>query len=290
MVVSVGGGSAIDEAKAVIYIYNKIMSAQNPRHAKPVFAVVPTTSGTGSEVTKATVITDGDKKVIMFDEDFLPDIAILDVEFAKSMPMSLLAETAIDTLTHAFETLVSRFASDFSDAVAEKSAKLVFRNLEDIFSGRDSVMARTHLHNAACLAGIGFTNASLGINHSMAHALGAIFHIPHGRANAILLTKTLEFNAKSPEVEKKLSGLCEELGLDLAKHANRCSSALIEKINSLLELCKMPKGMRDVGVTPEAYGANVPELAKRAMEDACTPGNPVAPTYEDLINLFVKSY
>jgi alcohol dehydrogenase class IV len=289
MVVSVGGGSAIDESKAIVYIYNHAMSERDPNFKKPIFAVIPTTSGTGSEVTKATVLTDGDRKLIAFDEGFLPDIAIMDIDFAKSMPLPLLAETGFDALTHAFETIVSKFASDFTDAVAEKAAQLVFKNLEDVFSGRDSLEARTRLHNAACLAGIGFTNASLGINHSMAHAIGAVFHIPHGRANAILLTKTLEFNAKSPDVEKKLSVLCAEMELDLG-YSGRPSSALIGKINTLLELCEMPASVKDTGLTPEAYAVKIPDLAGRAMEDGCTAGNPITPTYEDIIELLIKAY
>jgi alcohol dehydrogenase class IV len=123
----------------------------------------------------------------------------------------------------------------------------------------------------------------------MAHALGAVLHIPHGRANAILLPKTIEYNARSPEVEKKLGVLCAELNFGTGKDG-RCSSALIDKIYALMAACEMPFTMRDAGAKLEDYSAKIPELARRAMADACTPGNPVTPTYEDIIDLFVKAF
>jgi alcohol dehydrogenase class IV len=289
LVVSVGGGSAIDETKAVLYIYNKVMARHCPDFKKPFFAAIPTTSGTGSEVTEATVITFGNKKIILFDEEFLPDMAILDVEFTKNMPLPLLAETAADTLTHALETFVSRYANDFTDAVAEKSIKLVFRYLEEIFSGHDNLDARKKLHNAACIGGIGFTNASLGICHSMAHALGAACHVSHGKANGILLMETLAFNAKSQEIDRKLSHLCRELEISADCHGS-CSGALVEKINTLFRFCGLPTTMRETGLSPEEFGKNVPTIARLALEDPCTAGNPITPTFENLIDILVRSY
>ena len=289
MLIAVGGGSTIDEAKAVLYIYNKAIGERCQDFEKPFFAVIPTTSGTGSEVTEATVITTGDKKIIMFDKDFLPDMAILDIEFIKNMPLPLLAESAIDTLSHAVETFVSKYANVFTDAVAEKTVKLAFRYLEEIFEGHDTLEARTTLLHAACMGGIGFTNASLGINHSIAHALGGAFHISHGKANGILLTKTLRFNLQSRAIEEKLVCFCRELGI-VPAHASDCSSAFIEKINVLLRLCNMPVSIRETGLSMEEYGLKIPAIAQTALDDPCTAGNPVAPTVEDLIDILVKAY
>ena len=183
-VVAFGGGSAIAAAKAIVFFAAR---ERDMRDCK--FIAIPTTSGTGSEVSRFAVITDQEKgvKYPLVEDSLLPDIAILDAELTTSVPPTVTADTGIDVFTHAVEAFVSTEASDFSDAAAEKAIKLVKRHLLPAYQNPEDRKARQGMHNASCLAGIAFSNSGLGLNHGMAHALGARFHIPHGRANGILL-------------------------------------------------------------------------------------------------------
>ena len=191
-VICLGGGAAIDAAKAIVYFANKTGQA-----GEITFVAIPTTSGTGSEVSRFSVITDKERaiKYPLVDDSLVPDIALLDANLVTSAPPSVTADTGIDVLTHAIEAFVSTGANDFSDAAAEKAIKLVKRYLLKCYKEPNDLEARQGMHNASCLAGIAFSNAGLGLNHGMAHALGAHFHIPHGRANGILLPYVMSFNA-----------------------------------------------------------------------------------------------
>ena len=175
-VLALGGGSAIDTAKAASHLYASMNSGE-----KPMLIAVPTTSGTGSEVTSFAVISDTQAKVkfALVDQALVPDVALLDPDLTASVPPSITADTGTDVLTHGLEAYVSTKADDFTDACAEKAIKLVWEYLERAVADGSDMEAREHMHNASCLAGIAFSNASLGICHSLAHALGAHFHIPH---------------------------------------------------------------------------------------------------------------
>ncbi len=289
LIIAIGGGSAIDAAKAISFFYNKIQGESNKSFKKPKFAVIPTTSGTGSEVTNFSVITVNDKKLALVDDLFYPDIVVLDVEFTKTLPIPLLADTAVDALTHAIEAYASNKESDCTDALCEKAIKLIFKNLTRIFTEGDTIRARRKLHNAACIAGMAFTNASLGINHSMAHALGGIFHVPHGKANAVFLTKVLEFNAKEKYVEHKFAQLAEEMGFGAETEAESVSN-FINGINDLLKLCNLPMYVKDLNIDINNYLENIFEMTNRALEDKCTLTNPIFPSNEQFVELFVKAY
>jgi len=292
LIVAVGGGSAIDAAKAIVFLYVKIAPARDAGFKKPLFAAIPTTSGTGSEVTNISVITvDGVKKVLV-DDAFLPDLAIIDADFTKTLPLSILADTVFDALTHALEAYISSRASDCADAFAEKAIKLIFRYLKEILASGDNPEARSRLHHAACIAGMSFTNASLGINHSMAHALASSFGVAHGKANAVFLAHTLKFNAKAPYVAEKLAVLSQEMGFarrGIEKN-DICVMKLLIKIKQLSHLCGVPSSVHELGISLDGYIKEIPKMTMTAAVDICTVTNPVRASAEDFIKLFLLAY
>ncbi len=191
-VIALGGGSAMDTAKAVCHLYAAMKQEQRPR-----LVAVPTTSGTGSEVTSFAVISDPEAqaKYPLKDPAMVPDVAFLDPVLTATVPSGITADTGMDVLTHGLEAYVSTQSGDFTDACAEKAGPYGMEVSEQAVADGSNMDARTHMHNASCLAGIAFNGASLGICHSLAHALGARFHIPHGRSNAILLPHVITYNA-----------------------------------------------------------------------------------------------
>lgn len=277
IVIALGGGSAIDAAKAVVF-----MGEQSGMGDLKLIAI-PTTSGTGSEVTKFSVVTDDvdHLKYPLVDEGLLPDLAILDPELVLSVPPSVTADTGMDVITHAFEALVSMNANDASDALAEKALLLAFQYLPFAFKDGENVLAREKMHSASCLAGMAFNEVGLGINHSIAHALGAKFHIPHGRANAILLPHVIRFNAhlracfgnEPSEAAKRYADIGRKLGLP-HDNVRIAVESLIDEVKYMMRRMEIPATLWDAGVSREDFLREKPNIIKAALEDPCTSTNP----------------
>lgn len=294
--IAVGGGSAIDLSKCVRQFANKLYPDYFPH-----FIAIPTTSGTGSEVTSFAVITDPEKNVkhALVDDSLLPNEAILDVEMVKSVPPTITADTGMDVLTHAVEAYVSTNANYFSDIFAEKSACLCRNYLLRSFKFNETgdIEARERMHLASNLAGIAFNSASLGINHGMAHQLGAQFHISHGRANAILLPYIIAYNSDisdstvnlqnpSPCVAK-YAELAERMGLGSYNDISSVKS-LIYFIRSLKAEMGVPSCVREAApkLTEQEYMSKIDAMTEAALKDRCTPTNPRVPTASEIKEIF----
>ena len=292
VVVALGGGSSIDAAKAIVYMAKKIDEKQNPDNQKKIKLIaLPTTSGTGSEVTQFAVVTDSKTgvKIPLIDESLMPDIAILDPELVKSAPPFITADTGMDVITHALEAYVSETASDCSDCLAEKAAELAFEFLPRAYRNGYDIKARDKMHRASCLAGMAFNLVNLGVNHGIAHALGAIFHIPHGRANALVLPYVIEFNADmaregakhSNDAAKKYQKMARIVGLP-APTPKVGVANLIAEIQRLLKYMDRPQCMSECGVSVEEFNKHREEIVRRALADACTQANPRKVRAEDI--------
>lgn len=302
VVIALGGGSAIDAAKAICTFNSKIQAQMNSgteSNKKIKLIAIPTTSGTGSEVTSISVITDKSKniKCPLVSEELQPDEAILDAELVRTVPNFITGDTGMDVLTHAIEAYVSTMASDYTDALAEKAIKLVFKNLIGAYKNGDNIEARKKMHNASCIAGIAFNNASVGINHGMAHILGGKFHVSHGRANAILLPYVIEYNSELEgfhstnysEAAKKYSEISKILGLPSSNVREGVKSLAIA-INVLLKELNIPTSLKQIGINEEDFKKEIKEMAKIAINDRCTQTNPRVPRLEEIITLFDKVY
>nr|ELR5132724.1 iron-containing alcohol dehydrogenase [Providencia rettgeri] len=292
VVIALGGGSVIDAAKAVIY--SLWHTKKDPNRVKLQFIAIPTTSGTGSEVTSFSVIKSQSEKLVLVDEFMLPDVAILDPALVKSVPASITADTGMDVLCHALEAYVSRTASDFSDALAEKAVQLVFGHLIDCYREGSNLVAREKMHNASCIAGMAFTNASLGITHSLAHALGGVFHIPHGRANALLMAQVVAFNADlegrcDTEAAKRYANLAKNLDLPASSIREGVESLMVA-INVLKDEMNLPKGIQATGINEFDFNARLGEMVGQALRDSCTPTNPRDVSKVQLEALYRQSF
>lgn len=292
VLIALGGGSSIDAAKAIMDFAKKVTNVESME-----FIAIPTTSGTGSEVTSFAVITDKAKgtKYPLVSEDLLPDVAILDPELVKSVPPSITADTGMDVITHALEAYVSTNATDFSDALAEKALDLAFNYLLKAYKDGGDMEAREKMHNASCLAGIAFDSVSLGLNHGIAHILGGKFHVPHGRTNAILLPHIVEYNAdiegygnnKFSTAAIKYANISRLLGLSFSNTRMGVKN-LINEIKKLQKEMKMPTNLKACGVSIDDIEKNKEEIAKLALLDACTATNPKAPTQLDVMEIIAK--
>ncbi|WP_430885470.1 1-propanol dehydrogenase PduQ [Fusibacter sp. JL216-2] len=280
--IAVGGGSVIDAAKAIIYfcIKTKEILIETSKIVKPEFVAIPTTSGTGSEVTSYSVITDHEhqRKIPLSDKIMLPDVAILDPTFTMSVPKGVTADTGMDVITHALEAFVSPDGSSLSTMYAQNALKMAFSSLLKVYYNGQNRVERARMHEASCMAGVSFTNAGLGINHSLAHTLGAHFHISHGRANAILLPKVVAFNAGLTDQTFESHGapyvkVASLLGIETDNSATSIEAfvSLIEHFNEKLEI---PHALRDMGIDREEYFKAVPQMAEDALMDMCTKTNP----------------
>jgi len=292
LIVALGGGSVIDAAKAVLFTLANDAAA--PKRERPCFVAIPTTSGTGSEVTAFSVVKAQGEKLVLVDTEMLPDIAILDPAFVASVPPAITADTGMDVLCHALEAYVSLHASDFSDALAEKAVQQVFCYLPSCWRNGDDALAREKMHNASCMAGMAFTNASLGITHSLAHALGGVFSIPHGRANALLMAHIVAWNADyagecDNAAAQKYARLARLLELP-ADTTQQGVSSLLLAIRAMQEEMKLPLGINELSISAEQFEQQLAAMAQQAMRDSCTPTNPRKPDLSSLIALLRQAW
>lgn len=289
VIIALGGGSAIDAAKAIMDFAKKISHLKNMT-----FVAIPTTSGTGSEVTSFAVITNKEKgiKYPLVSNELLPDVAILDANLVQSVPPAIVADTGMDVLTHAVEAYVSKDATDFSDALAEKSVALTFEYLLSSYASGENIEARQKMHNASCMAGLAFNLTSLGANHAIAHVIGGKLHIPHGRTNALLLPHVIAYNAHiesyNPEsytlAAKKYANLARLVGL----HGTNTRSLVKAFINEIIRMqkdMKMPQNIRECKIEASTFQSLKHEIASLALEDACIRTNPRQATKTDILGI-----
>ncbi|MCM3270120.1 bifunctional acetaldehyde-CoA/alcohol dehydrogenase [Paenibacillus elgii] len=319
-IIALGGGSPMDAAKAMWLFYEypdtsfdslkqKFLDIRKrvykyPRLGqKAKFVAIPTTSGTGSEVTSFAVITDnhkGNTKYPLADYELTPDVAIIDPEFVYSLPKTAVADTGMDVLTHAIEAYVSVMANDYTDGLAMKAIQLVFEHLENSFHTGDP-LAREKMHNASTIAGMAFANAFLGINHSLAHKWGGEYHTAHGRTNAILMPHVIRYNAQKPTkfasfpkynhfiADKRYAEIARVLGLP-AKTTEEGVNSLIAAVRKLNQSLGIPERFQDLGFDPADFEAKVDGLADRAFEDQCTTANPRLPLVTELADVYRNAF
>lgn len=289
IIIALGGGSAIDAAKAIMDFSKQIFKINEID-----FIAIPTTSGTGSEVTSFSVITDAQKgtKYPLVSADLIPNKAILDPELVKTVPNFITADTGMDVLTHAIEAYVSTDSNDFSDALAEKAIKLVHEYLIDAYKDGSNLEAREKMHNASCMAGLAFNQASLGLNHGIAHIVGAKFHIPHGRTNSILLPYVIEYNANISgynnasysDTAKKYAQIAKMLGLE-SSNVRLGVKNLVNEIKKMQKSMNMPMKLTDCKVNKVDVENLLPEIAQLALKDGCTKTNPRIPNDSGIIDI-----
>ncbi len=320
VIIALGGGSPIDAAKGMWLFYEnpeadveglklKFMDIRKRTYKFPELGrlskmvAVPTTSGTGSEVTSFAVITDKqrNKKYPLADYELTPDVAIIDPDLVMSLPKKITADTGMDVLTHAIEAYVSNMASDYTDGLAEKAVELVFKNIRTAYNDGSNREAREKMHNASCIAGMAFTNAFLGVCHSMAHKIGAEFHLPHGRINAILLPYVIRYNAQVPtkfvSFPKYEYFIADQKYADLSRRMNFPAftneegvASLVEEVRKLNKDLEIPASFQEAGVDEQEFLAKVDLLADRAFEDQCTTANPRVPLVEEIKQMLLDSY
>ena len=303
-IVAIGGGSPIDAAKAMwcFYEYPSITFEQlcvpfsfPELRQKAHFCAIPSTSGTATEVTAFSIITDYHKgiKYPLADFNLTPDVAIVDPELAETMPKKLTAHTGMDAITHAIEAYVSTCHCDYTDGLALHAIKLIHQTLVKSFGG--DMEARTTMHNAQCLAGMAFSNALLGIVHSMAHKTGAAYtggHIVHGCANAMYLPKVIKFNAKNAEAAQRYAEIAKFIHLK-GNTTEELVDALIAEIRHLNVQLEIPMCIKDYEggiINEQEFLSKLPEVAKNAIGDACTGSNPRQPTQEEMEKLLTACF
>ena len=320
-IIAIGGGSSMDAAKGMWLFYEqpdvnfddlkqKFMDIRKRAFRYPELGkksklvCIPTTSGTGSEVTPFAVITDKEenKKYPLTDYSLTPTVAIVDPALTMSLPASITADTGMDVLTHATEAYVSTLASDFTDGLALQAIKMVFEYLpRAVANGKNDPEAREKMHNAATLAGMAFANAFLGMNHSLAHKIGAEFHVPHGRTNAILLPYVIRYNGTKPEkpgvwpkynyykADEKYAELARLIGLKF----NTVEEGVVAYAKACADLgadCGIKMSFKEQGLDAKAWDTAKEKIAYLAYEDQCSPANPRVPMVTDMIDILRASY
>jgi acetaldehyde dehydrogenase/alcohol dehydrogenase len=320
VIIALGGGSAMDAAKGMWLFYEhpdteffglkqkfldirkRIVKYPNLGQ-RAQFVAIPTTSGTGSEVTSFSVITDKEAniKYPLADYELTPDVAIIDPQFVMTVPKHITADTGLDVLTHAIEAYVSCMANDFTDGLAIKAIQLVFEYLPRAYKNGQDEEAREKVHNASTIAGMAFANAFLGINHSLAHKLGAEFHIAHGRANAVLMPHVIRYNATKPKkftafpkynhfkADKRYAEIARILGLP-ANTTEEGVESLVQAIIKLAKELEVPMSLEANNINKVEFESKVDYLADRAFEDQCTTANPKLPLVTELAEIYRKAF
>ncbi|SMQ80095.1 acetaldehyde dehydrogenase /alcohol dehydrogenase AdhE [Bacillus sp. OV166] len=320
VIIALGGGSAMDAAKGMWLFYEhpdteffglkqkfldirkRIVKYPNLGQ-RAQFVAIPTTSGTGSEVTSFSVITDKEAniKYPLADYELTPDVAIIDPQFVMTVPKHITADTGLDVLTHAIEAFVSCMANDFTDGLAIKAIQLVFEYLPRAYKNGMDEEAREKVHNASTIAGMAFANAFLGINHSLAHKLGAEFHIAHGRANAVLMPHVIRYNAAKPKkftafpkydhfkADKRYAEIARILGLP-ASTTEEGVESLVQAIIKLAKELEVPMSLEANNINKIEFENKVDYLADRAFEDQCTTANPKLPLVTELAEIYRQAY
>ena len=320
-IIALGGGSAMDCAKGMWLFYEqedvnfddlkqKFMDIRKRAFKYPLLGkkshlvCIPTTSGTGSEVTPFAVISDKaeGKKYPLADYALTPTIAIVDSEFTTNLPASVTADTGMDVLTHALEAYVSVLASDYTDGLALQAIQMVFKYLpRAVNNGKNDLEAREKMHNASTIAGMAFANAFLGMNHSLAHNVGGVFHTPHGRANAILLPHVIRYNGEVPNklsvwpkynyyvADEKYQNVSRLLGLK-ADTKEEGVESLAKAVMELGKAVGIKMNFCDQGIEEDDWNAKLKEIAYGAYEDQCSPANPRVPLVDDMVEILKKAY
>ena len=320
-IIALGGGSVIDAAKIMKLKYEspeadleelatpfldlrkRVIQYPTEKAITVRLIAISTTSGTGSEVTPFAVLTDKEhgRKVTLADYSMTPDVAIVDPQFVMSMPKGLTADTGIDCLTHALEAGVSTYASAYTDANAMEAIQLVFKYLPIAYKHPDNEEARCMMHNAACIAAMAFANASVGVNHALAHAFGARFGVAHGRANALMLPHVIAYNASVPTkflpspyqkgfvAHKKYAAIADLLGLGGHTMEEKVRN-LVAATERLLDQLEFPRSIADLGISKEEFERAMPDLSRLAFDDPSWLSNPRMPLRSELADLFWKAY
>ncbi len=295
-IIGLGGGSPMDAAKAM-WIFHEYPEFTFEEAAKPFnlpelrqkarYAAIPTTSGTGSEVTSFAVITDTETgvKYPIADFNITPDIAIVDTDLAQSMPAKLVAFTGMDALTHSLEAYVSTMSNELTDALAMKSIEMIQDFIIESYEGKEESRAKMHI--SQCLAGMSFSNAILGIVHSMAHKTGKIFAIPHGCANAIYLPIAIEFNAEV--AGEKYADIARRLGL-AGSTEEALVKSLVQFVRDLNKSMNIPTSLKEFGLQEDKFLDNLESISVNAVADPCTGTNPREISPEQMKELFNKAY
>lgn len=296
LIIGIGGGSPIDAAKAmwIFYEYPEFTFEEAAKpfnlpelRQKAKFIAIPTTSGTATEVTSFSVITDNETgvKYPIADYNITPDVAIVDTNLVQTMPKSLVANTGMDALTHAIEAYVSKARNPITDALAMKSIEMIVANLYDSFEGENQ--ARKDMHIAQNLAGMAFSNAILGIVHSMAHKTGKIFDVPHGLANAIYLPAAIQFNAKTAKYA--YADIARRLGL-VGNTEDELVESLVNLVKDLRNKMGMVNSLKEFGISEEMFRENLDSIAETSVADPCTGTNPREISVEEMKSLFEAVY
>ncbi len=287
LIIGLGGCSAIDAAKAmwVFYEYPEATFEEitkpftiKPLRNKARFVAIPSTSGTGTEATCAAIITDTEKgiKYPLVSYELCPDVAIVDGELAISMPVNVTADTGMDALSHGVEAFVATLATPYTDALALDSVRSVFKNLPRAYEDGSQLEVRQAMHDASCQAGMAFSNAILGIVHSIAHQVGGMFNIPHGRANAILMPNVVRFNSRTTD---KYRLLAQALGKETAEE-------FAQELERLRQQVGVEDSFQAYGLEAAAWQERVDAMVQNALNDPCTGTNPRQPSAEEMKKIF----